>query len=94
MTHEEKVKNLKLMHETMMNMNDEDAYYDWIVLGVPDEPMEEDFEEIANNDYKHCLMLFKNLLKAYKYAGIYDPTDEVYDFVSQYVDIERIDRVL
>lgn len=32
-----RIKELKAMHETMLHLNNEGAYFDWIVLGVPDE---------------------------------------------------------
>ena len=44
-----RVKLLTALHEIMMNMNDEDCYFTWI-LTVPDEPSEDDFVWIASND--------------------------------------------
>lgn len=38
------------MHAYIIEMGDEDVWMDWIMLGVPDEPSEEDFEYIAEND--------------------------------------------
>ena len=37
------------MHDYIMNTGDEEIYIDWMTLGVPDEPCEEDFEYFANN---------------------------------------------
>ncbi len=47
-----KVNMLKQMHEVMLNMNDERYYEEWIVLGMPDEPNEDDFESVAENPEK------------------------------------------
>lgn len=41
---------LKAMHLIMQNMNHEDAYLGWIVTGVPDEPTEFDFFDIAEDE--------------------------------------------
>lgn len=49
-TLEQRIKDLKAMHNTMMNINDEEYYCTWIVLGVPDGAREEDFKEFAEDD--------------------------------------------
>ena len=41
---------LKEMHKYIIEMGDEEIYMDWITLGVPDEPSEDDYEFIAEND--------------------------------------------
>lgn len=41
---------LRDMHNMMLHMNDEDAYMHWITLGVPDEPSDDDFESIAEDE--------------------------------------------
>ena len=46
---EERIKQLKVMHEIMKNSSDEDIYCAWIYV-VPDEPSESDFESIAEDD--------------------------------------------
>lgn len=38
------------MHIHIIEMGDEEIWWDWIALGVPDEPTEEDFEWFAEND--------------------------------------------
>lgn len=60
-----RVAQLKAMHELMRNANDEEIYMTWIVAGVPDEPREEDFEDIAADDdmYNECFDLFIKLIK-------------------------------
>ena len=42
-----RVAKLKEMHKVMMNISNEDYYFDWITCGVPDEPDESDYEFIA-----------------------------------------------
>lgn len=63
-TKEARIAQLKAMHELMINANDENIYMIWIMTGVPDEPMEEDFEYIAENDkaYNECFDLFVRLI--------------------------------
>ena len=58
---------LKNCHEIMRHLNNEEAYFEWIVEGVPDCPREEDFESICENDsfYLDCLELFLKIFKAY-----------------------------
>lgn len=64
---ESRVALLKKMHEIMMNMNDEDCYFTWILF-VPDEPSDDDFEFIASNDedWNYALELFERLFHEYK----------------------------
>lgn len=61
---ESRVIQLKLMHELMRNANDEEIYMTWIMTGVPDEPQEDDFEWIAEDDqaYEDCFDLFVRLI--------------------------------
>ena len=62
-TKEARIAQLKAMHELMVNANDESIYMTWICV-MPDEPMEEDFEYIAedDDDYNHCFDLFVRLI--------------------------------
>ena len=66
-----RIKELKAMHETMLHLNNEGAYCDWIVLGVPDEPNEDDFESIAESDeeFKDCTKWFLKVLANYYKDG-------------------------
>ena len=43
-------KLLKDMHQYIIEIGDEEIYIDWVTLAVPDEPTEEDFESIAEDD--------------------------------------------
>ena len=53
-SHEEIIKTrihlLKQMNEYIINLGDEDIWMDWITLGVPDAPSEEDYKFIAENE--------------------------------------------
>lgn len=53
-THEEliqaRIKMLKEMNAYIIEMGDEEIWMDWITLGVPDEPSEDDYEFIVEND--------------------------------------------
>lgn len=71
-THRKRVEILKAMHTIIVNTNDEDAYMRWIYL-VPDEPEEDDFDDIAQDDdlYGECCVLFRSLMKEYGESGFY-----------------------
>ena len=58
-----RIAQLKAMHELMINANDEGIYMTWIYR-MPDEPMEGDFESIAESDeeYNACFDLFVRLI--------------------------------
>lgn len=59
---------LKSLHEIMMNMNNENAYDEWIVLGVPDGATEEDFVEMSEdrNEWIELINLFATIYNRYK----------------------------
>lgn len=59
-----RVEQLKAMHELMRNANDEGIYMTWIYT-MPDEPSEEDFNDIAMDDelYNECFDAFIDLIK-------------------------------
>ena len=48
-------------------IDDEEAYMKWIIEGVPDEPNEDDFKFIAENEeiYQDCVKLFKEIINEY-----------------------------
>lgn len=62
-TEKARIKQLKAMHELMLNANDEEIYMTWIYR-MPDCPTEEDFEDIAEDDeeYNACFNLFLKLI--------------------------------
>ena len=59
---EERIKQLKIMHEIMKNSSNEDIYCAWNYV-VPDEPSESDFESIAEDDeaFEEVFSLFYDL---------------------------------
>lgn len=68
-TTEQRIEQLKHMHELMALANNESIYMKWITLGVPDCPMEDDFEFIAedNDRYNETVDLFCELVKRKSY---------------------------
>lgn len=62
-TREARINQLKLMHKLMIEANDENIYFTWILL-MPDCPTEMDFMEIAIDDeqYNKCFDLFVKLI--------------------------------
>lgn len=61
----DRVALLKKLHDIMLNMSDENAYFDWIIY-MPDEPTEEDFEDIAESrDYLEYLEEFIEIFRTY-----------------------------
>lgn len=78
---EQLVKNLKLMHNVMTSMNNENAYSSWIYV-FPDEPSEDDFIYTASNadEYKDCEDTFYRLFKKYAKDGLYKPSEEEKQF--------------
>lgn len=59
-----RMEQLELMHQLMMKANDENLYMRWITIGPPDDPSEDDFEFIAENNerYNECCDLFIELV--------------------------------
>ena len=66
MNFDERVTLLQNMHYAITQIDDENAYERWIQV-VPDEPCEEDFEDIASDtyEYKQVLELFCTLIVKY-----------------------------
>lgn len=59
----QRILKLKEMHKIMINISNEDYYFSWILTGVPDEPSEDDYEFIAENDeeYRDVCVTFARL---------------------------------
>ncbi len=59
-----RIEKLKAMHNMMMNIDDENYYMTWICTAVPDEPTEDEFEDMAENieTYNDVEALFKRLI--------------------------------
>ena len=79
---QEKVKTLKLMHGIMQGMNNEDAYYSWIMTGVPDGATEEDYIDIAldEDNFDDVVNVFNRVFKRYAKDGLYKPSAEEAQF--------------
>jgi hypothetical protein len=82
MTRNERLEAVKLMHETMICMNNENAYFTWIWT-MPDCPTEEDFEWFADDEYQYNDLYgtFLRLVDRYLKYGLYKPTEEVTEFL-------------
>ena len=90
--YEIRLNNVKLMHNSMIDMNNENAYMAWI-WEMPDCPMEEDFEWFAEDEdrYMELYIYFVKLLKRYAKDGLYKPSESVRDFVLKFgIEIEII----
>ena len=91
--YEIRLKNVKLMHNTMIDMNNENAYFSWI-YEMPDGATEEDFEWFAEDEdrYMELYVYFMKLFERYAKDGLYKPSDSVRKFVSNFgIGIEIID---
>jgi len=68
---QDRVNLLKSMHNIMLHMNNEDAYWCWVELGVPDEPTEDDFRFIASDpeSFKECTEHFTRVFRSYYTDG-------------------------
>ena len=75
---------VRLAHETMKSMNNEEAYYSWIYT-VPDEPWMDDFEDIAEDisEFEHVKKRFYDLYEEYGKDGLYKPHIEVIAFMDR-----------
>lgn len=60
-----RIKLLKDMHQYIIEIGDEEIYMDWVTLAVPDEPREDDFESIAedNENWIYCCKTFYRLVR-------------------------------
>jgi hypothetical protein len=68
---ENRIEILKAMHTIMTYMNNENAYWSWVTLGVPDEPQEDDFESIAEDEdsFNEVAEHFTEVFKEYSKDG-------------------------
>lgn len=69
---ETRLKNLKRMHDIACRMNIEDAYEYWSTYGIPDEPSEDDYVDIAESDnlYEDIVRAFVSMIYHYGQYGI------------------------
>lgn len=93
---EARLNNVKMMHEVMQSMNNEDAYCSWIYT-MPDCPDESDFEWFAEDgdEYKYLVDTFNRIYNKYKKDGLYKPSEKALDFLkhSGYSDIEVLESL-
>lgn len=56
---------VEAMHEYMTRVNDEDIYDYWVMMGVPDDPRDCDYETIAEDHemFRETVALFAKLVK-------------------------------
>ena len=82
---EDAVAQLKLMHSIMQSMNNENAYYTWIMTGVPDGATKEDFIDIASDseEFDDCLELFDKLFTKYAPDGLFRPSSDEIAFAKR-----------
>ena len=68
-----RIEVLKAMHLIMIHMNNEEAYWYWVELAVPDEPSEDDYEFIAKDDgaFEDCVEHFRRVVKLYMKDGLF-----------------------
>lgn len=68
----DRIETLKRMHNIILHMNDEDAYYEWINY-MPDEPDQSDFDYIASNydEYEEVSNAFIKIYRTYYNDGLY-----------------------
>ena len=80
-----RLENVMLMHETILSMNNENAYFSWI-YHMPDEPTIEDFNEFAEDEeeYIDIYLYFTKLFERYIKSGLFRPTEEVVKFANRF----------
>lgn len=83
--YEIRLNNIKLMHNTMIDMNNENAYFAWIYI-MPDEPMEDDFEWFAEDEERYIELYtsFMRIFNRYIGDGLFNPSNEVVDFAHKF----------
>lgn len=97
MTFEERLDAVRMMHETMLSMNNEGAYMAWIWV-MPDAPSEDDFEYFAESEdaFADLEGTFNRLYHGYIEDGLFEPSDEVLAFLKgrgyQLEDVDIFNR--
>ena len=69
----ENLELAKAMHTIIQACNNEEAYFRWIVGWIPDEPCEDDFEDLAEDEENMAEQceLFRSIIKQYGKDGFY-----------------------
>ena len=78
--------NLKFMHEDMLHLNNEDGYWEWATVGMPDEPSEWDFISTAEDEeaYIETLKAYWRIRTKYEKDGWYNSKTKKCDYEPQY----------
>lgn len=68
MNNVEKIKILKQLDNCIKDFGDEEAWLEWITIGVPDEATEEQLKEIVEDEeaYEEILNAFIKIKKTYE----------------------------
>ena len=80
-----RLQNVMLMHETILSMSNENAYFSWIYR-MPDEPTIEDFNDFAEDEeeymelYLYFNKLFSNTIPKLLFST--NSKSEVNNFIS------------
>lgn len=69
----EREKVVRSMHTLILELNNEDAYEEWISVAVPDCPCDEDYEFIAEDEdcFVTTVNAFKRIWKTYISDGLF-----------------------
>jgi len=69
---ENRIRILRRMQSVATRMNIEDAYEYWSAYGIPDEPTDDDFIDIAEDDdaYEDIVRVFVSIIYHYGQYGI------------------------
>lgn len=67
-TKEQRIELLKGMNQYIIDLGDEEAWYDWIGVGVPDEATDDDYDFIAGDldEWQRVCRVFGNLVTQYE----------------------------
>lgn len=70
---EERTEVLRSMHYLISELNNENAYLEWISVAVPDCPSDDDYEFIAEDEdcFVTTVNAFKRIWKTYISDGLY-----------------------
>lgn len=89
----DQLHELHLMHQVMLSMNNECAYYHHWIYEFPDCPNDDDFEYVVTEPgaFESAKTVFESTLKLYAKDGLYNATEEAYNYAKQFVpSIENI----
>lgn len=87
MTKAETYRTVRLMHDTMLHMNNEEAYCEWIYT-MPDEPSEDDFMYFVDSkeEFADLKAVFFEILDRYAEDGLYGANPETQGFFEEVME--------